>query len=125
MAADNRAGALCGNHITGAQTDARLSISATMHVLLRLFLAVVPLLLTVLFERLVMEGHLSFGSGEKDLFFAIPLAVWSLVYLCCYLALWWRRFAIARSVVISSALATGVVAVALLALFGILCFKSL
>jgi len=48
--------------------------------MLRLFLGVVPLLLTILFAWLVMEGHLSFGGGEKEIFLAIPLVIWSLVY---------------------------------------------
>ena len=94
-----------------------------MHALLKLFLAVVPLLLTVLLAWLLMEGHLSFGGGEKDIFLAVPLLLWSLVYLCCYLVLWWRRSAIARSVVVSSGLATAVVAVAWLVLFGVSWFR--
>ena len=93
------------------------------HVLLRLFLAIVPLLITVLLTWLTMEAYLNFGSGEKDIFLAVPLLLWSLVYLCCYLVLWWRRFSIARSVAASSVLATGVVAVAWVVLFGLVSFK--
>jgi hypothetical protein len=91
-----------------------------MHLLLRLFLAIVPLLITVPFAWLTMEGYLNFGGGEKDIFLAVPLLLWSLVYLCCYLALWWRRSSIGRSVAVSSGLATGVVAVAwAVVLFGV------
>ncbi len=86
--------------------------------MLKLFLAVVPLLLTALFAWLVMDDRLSFGGGEKEIVLAVPLVIWSLAYLGCYGVLWWRRATVARSVAISSVLATGVVAVASLALFG-------
>jgi hypothetical protein len=89
-----------------------------MRVLVRLFVGVVPLLLAVLFAWLVMEGHLNLGGGEKDIFLAVPLLIWALVYLCSYFVLWWRGFAIGRSVWVSSGLASGLVAVAWLLLFG-------
>lgn len=90
-----------------------------MYVLLKLFLAIVPLLITVLFAWLTMEGHLNFGGGEKDIFLAIPLLLWSLVYLGCFLALWWRRAPTGRSVAVSSGLATGFVVIAWAVLFGV------
>ena len=89
-----------------------------MHVLVKLFLGVAPLLFTVLFAWLVMDGHLNLSSGEKDIFLAVPLLIWSLVYLCCYLVLWWRGSAVGRSVRVSSGVATGLVVVAGLLLFG-------
>jgi len=94
-------------------------MSAAAHVVLRLFAAVAPLLLTVVLAWLVMEDYLCFGGGEKEIFLAVPLLMWSLVYLLCYLALWWRRFVIGRAVAVSSAIASGVVAVAWLALFAV------
>ncbi len=97
---------------------ARLRARALAHIVVRPFLAVVPLLLTVLFAWLVMDDRLSFGGSEKEIVLAVPLAIWSLAYLGCHVVLWWRRAMVARSVAISSVLATGVVAVAWLALFG-------
>jgi hypothetical protein len=94
-----------------------------MNVLSRLFLAFAPLLLSVLFAWLVMESYLNLGGGEKDVFLAIPLLFWSLVYLCCFLVLWWRRSAAGRSIVWSAALATGVVAITWIVLFGVFWLK--
>jgi hypothetical protein len=89
-----------------------------MSVLVRLLLGIVPLLLTVLFAWLVIENYLNFGAGEKDIFVALPLLIWSLVYLISYLVLWPRGSAIGRSVAISSAIATGFVVIAWIGLFG-------
>lgn len=92
---------------------------ATMHFLSKVFLALVPLLITVLLASLTMEGYLNFGGGEKDIFLAVPLLLWSLVYLCCFLALWWRRSSTGRTVAVSVGIATGVVVIAWAVLFGI------
>jgi hypothetical protein len=81
-------------------------------------LAAAPLLLTLLFGWLVMEGNLNLGGGEKDVFLLFPLLLWSLVYLCCFLLLWWRRSALGRTVALSAAIATGLVIAAALILFG-------
>jgi hypothetical protein len=89
-----------------------------MHALLKSLLAVLPLLLTLLVAWLVMESHLTFGGGEKDVLIAVPLLLWSLIYLSCYLVLWWRRASMARMLALSSGVATGVVAMAWLVLFG-------
>jgi hypothetical protein len=91
---------------------------------MKLLLAFVPLLLTVLFAWFVMDGYLNFGGGEKEIILAVPLLIWSLVYLCCYLFLWWRRITLGRSVAVSSALATGLVVIAWVVLFGVLWLKS-
>ena len=101
----------------GAQVSVSRYSTPAMYALLKLFLAIVPLLLTLLLAWLTMEGRLNFGGGEKDLFIAVPLLLWSLVYLCCYLTLWWRRSSTARLVAVSSGVATGVVAVAWAVLF--------
>jgi len=95
-----------------------------MNVLFRLLLAVAPLLLTVLFGWLVMDGYLNFGGGEKDIFLLIPLLLWSFVYLCCYLVFWWRQCGLGRSVALSSVIATGFVVIAWVILFGIVWFKA-
>lgn len=83
-----------------------------MTILMKLFWGVLPLLLSVVLVWLTMEGQLNFGGGEKDVFLAIPLLLWSLTYLCCYLVLWWRGSPTRRSVMVSSGLATGLVLVA-------------
>ena len=82
-----------------------------MHIAARLLVAVVPFLVTFLFAWLV-SGQLSLGGGEKDLFLVIPLLLWSALFLCCYLLLWWRRFAFGRSVVVSAGFATALVVIA-------------
>jgi hypothetical protein len=91
---------------------------------MKLLLAFVPLLLTVIFAWLVMDGYLNFGGGEKEIILAVPLLIWSLVYLCCYLVLWWRRISLGRSMAVSSGLATGFVVIAWVVLFGVLWLKS-
>ena len=78
----------------------------------KLFWGVLPLLLSGVLVWLTMEGHLNFGGGEKDVLLAIPLLLWSLAYLSCYLVLWWRGCPTKRSVVVSSGLATGLVLLA-------------
>jgi hypothetical protein len=87
-----------------------------MSLLLKLLAAIGPLLLTVFFAWLVMEGYLDFGGGGKDVLLVLPLLLWSLVYLGCYLTLWWRRFRQRRLLAWSAGLATGFVAVAWLIL---------
>lgn len=66
------------------------------NVLLRLSIALLPLLLSLLFAWLTMEGRLNFGAGEKDVFLALPLLLWSLLFLVCSLALWWRKAPLGR-----------------------------
>lgn len=95
-----------------------------MTILPRLLLAVAPLLLSLLFAWLVMEGHLSFGSGGKDFLLAVPLLIWSLVYLCCYVTLWWRRSSPGRTLALSAGFATGFLVIAWLALFGVVWLQT-
>jgi hypothetical protein len=95
-----------------------------MSVAFRLLLAIAPLLLTVLFGWLVMDAYLNFGSGERDIFLIVPPLIWSLVYLCCYLVLWWRRSAIGRLVGLSAGVATGVVLIAWFVLIGVVLVVS-
>ena len=89
-----------------------------MRILVNLFAAVAPLLITLLLAWLVMEDHLSLGGGEKDLILAVPLLFWSLIYLFCYAVLWLRRSAIRRAIAVSAGLATGVLAIASIVLLG-------
>ena len=86
-----------------------------MIISLRLLVAVVPLLLTFLFAALVL-GPLSLSAGEKDIFLAFPLLLWSVLFLCCYLVLWWRRLALGRSIALSAGFATALCVIALAAL---------
>ncbi len=88
-----------------------------MSTVLKLIPALLPLLLTVLFAFLLMEGHISFGGGEKDIFLVVPLLAWSLVLMCCHLVLWWRKSPTGRSIAISAGVATGFVAVGWVILF--------
>lgn len=90
-----------------------------MHALLRIVLAIAPLLATLLFAWLTMESYLNLGGGEKDVFLTVPLLLWSLIYLFSFLALWWRHSSAARAVAVSSGLATGAVVMAWAVLFGV------
>lgn len=90
-----------------------------MTIPLKLFLAVAPLLFSLLFGWLVMDGYLNFGGGDKEIFLAVPLLLWSLAYLCCYVTLWWRRATPGRTLALSVSIATGFLVIAWLALFGI------
>ena len=83
----------------------------------RLLIAVGPLLASLLFGWLVMEGHLNFGSGEKDIFLTVPLLLWSGIFLLSELTLWLQGFAVGRSVAVSGGLATGLTALAWVVLF--------
>ena len=89
-----------------------------MSVPIKLLVAVAPVIFTVLFGWLTMEGHLNFGGGEKDVFLLIPLLLWSLVYFCCFLALWRRRWALGRWLGWSAGIATVAIVVARLVLLG-------
>lgn len=95
-----------------------------MSTALRLLLAAAPLLLTVLLGWLVMDGNLNLGGGEKDIFLVLPLLVWSLVFLGCFLLLWWRRSTLGRTVALSAGFATGFVVTAALILFAAMGLKS-
>lgn len=88
--------------------------------LLRLTLALLPLLLTVLFGWLTMEGHLNFGGGEKDIFLLIPLILWSLLFGIAVLVFSLRRAGLSRTLGLSAALATGLLVLIWSALFMIL-----
>lgn len=95
-----------------------------MTIPLKLFLAVAPLLLSLLFGWLVMDGHLNFGGGDKEIFLAVPLLLWSLAYLCCYVTLWWRRAPLGRTLALSASIATGFLVIAWLVLLGVAWLRS-
>ena len=82
----------------------------------RLFIALLPLLLTASFAWL-LSGRFSLSGGEKDIFLALPLLLWSLLFLCSYLALWWRKATNGRAVSVSAAVATGLTVLLSIALF--------
>lgn len=86
-----------------------------MNIATRLLVAFVPLLLTLVFAALV-SGPLSLGGGEKDIFLAIPLLFWSVVFLICHVVLWRRRLAAGRSIAVSAGFATALTVIALVAL---------
>lgn len=96
----------------------------TMNTPLKLLLAVTPLLLSLLFGWLVMDGHLNFGGGDKETLLAVPLLFWSLAYLSCYATLWWRRSTLGRTLALSASLATGFLVIAWIALFCVVWLQS-
>lgn len=75
----------------------------------RIAVALSPFGATILFAFLTMEGHLNFGSGEKDIFLSVPLLLWSLVFFASSLIAWWREVPLGRAAGISAVLATGIV----------------
>ncbi len=77
--------------------------------LIRIAVAILPFLATILFSFLTMEGYLNFGAGEKDLFLSLPLLLWSLVFFVSSLIAWWRKLTLGRAAGISAILATGIV----------------
>jgi hypothetical protein len=75
-----------------------------MRIMGRFLVAITPLLLTLLFAWLAMEGYLNLGAGCKDIILAVPLLIWSLAFLVCYIILWLRGFTLGRSVINSVAM---------------------
>jgi hypothetical protein len=94
-----------------------------MTIPLKPFLAVIPLLLSLLFGWLVMDG-LNFGGGDKEILLAVPFLFWSLAYLFCYVTLWWRRSTLGRTLALSAIFATGILVIAWLALLGVVWLQS-
>ena len=76
-----------------------------MKILARLLVAIVPLLLTLVFVWLI-SGPLSLGGGEKDLFLAVPMLVWSVMFFAAILVLGWRKVPIGRSAAVAAGIAT-------------------
>lgn len=70
--------------------------------LARLLVALLPLAATFLFAVLMMEGHLNFGGGDKDIFLLLPLLLFSLVFLFSCLFSWWRGVAPGRAARVSA-----------------------
>lgn len=91
---------------------------------LKLLLAVAPLLLSLLFGWLVMDGHLNFGGGDKEILLAVPLLFWAVAYLGCYVTLWWRRSTLGRNLALSVSFATIFLVIAWLVLFGVVWLQS-
>lgn len=61
-------------------------------------------------------GPVSFGGGEKDIFLAVPLLVWSVTYLLGSVVLGWRGTGLRRTITRSAGVATAVLAGCWLAL---------
>jgi hypothetical protein len=84
-----------------------------------ILVAVTPLLLTLLFGWLTTEGYLNLGAGCKDVFLAVPMLAWSLVFFLCCIVSSWRKLTVNRSIVTSAAVATALVVFAWVVLLGI------
>jgi hypothetical protein len=82
-----------------------------MRIFVRVLIAVVPLLLALIFTWFTAK------NGDKDIVLAIPPLIWSLTFVMSFVVLWWRKLALGRSVGISVAIATGMVAIAFVLLF--------
>jgi hypothetical protein len=96
-----------------------------MQILAKFVVGLVPLALTLLGAALLMEGVLNLGGGEKDIFLAIPLLLWSLTFLVAYLVT--ARGQSVRSLRPlgkSALIATGLLAVAWVLLFGAILLQT-
>ena len=87
---------------------------------LRIAIALFPLALAPVLVRLVVDGQIDPGGGEKDLVWVLVWILWSVLFAISSFQLWRRRWSVARSVVRSALVGiVGVfLAAILLALFG-------
>jgi hypothetical protein len=73
--------------------------------LIKIFVAITPLLVTLLFAWFVMAGD--YFGNDKDIILVVPILAWSLIFLLTYIIFWWRKFTLGRTFVISAIVATG------------------
>jgi len=98
----------------------RTSHERTVQVIGKLGVAIAPLVLALLLAWLLMEGPFSFGGGEKDVILAVPLLIWAIIFLCAYTALSRKRPLTAlRPIGLAAGVATVIVAIAWVLLFGV------
>jgi hypothetical protein len=88
--------------------------------IIRIVLALTPLLLAPALLSLLSGGQLNLGGGEKDVIVVVPWLLWSVVYAFSSFFLWGRGWAIGRATGLSILVATAGVLVAglILALIG-------
>jgi hypothetical protein len=86
-------------------------------VALRTSIAVEPLLVSLAFGWLVMQGHLGFGGTENNILLVAPLLLWSRVFLLGKLILWLQGFPFGQSASVSVGLATGLTALTWVVLY--------
>lgn len=65
---------------------------------LRVVIALLPLVSVPLLVLLIADGYLDFGGGEKDILLVLPWALWSLLFAASSLWLWARGWPLSRSV---------------------------
>ena len=61
-----------------------------------------PVLSVIFFVWMNSEGILNLGGGEKDILFAVPLFIFSILYLCVYLICLRMKFVVIKAIIISS-----------------------
>ena len=69
---------------------------------MRILTAFLPLALTPVLFFALAEGWVNLGGGEKDILMLVPWLLWSLIFATTALTLWWRRWALTRSLVCSA-----------------------
>lgn len=84
--------------------------------LIRSFVAILPLVLTVLFGWLSVSGRLDADGAQTGIALIIPMAVWSLLYLVCIFFPRARRAPVGKAALLSAAYATGLSVIAWIAL---------
>jgi hypothetical protein len=65
--------------------------------IMRVAIAVTPLLLAPVFVYLVGEGVLDLGGGEMDLVWVAPWLLWSLLFAVASLVFWRRGWPVTRA----------------------------
>ena len=73
---------------------------------MRILTAFLPLALTPVLFFALAEGWVNLGGGEKDILMLVPWLLWSLIFATTALTLWWRRWALTRSLVCSAPVGT-------------------
>ncbi|HUE83555.1 MAG TPA: hypothetical protein VMM84_15730 [Pyrinomonadaceae bacterium] len=73
-----------------------------MEIILRIAIALLPLMFTPAIVHLIASGHFDLGGGEKDLVVVLPWLLWSFIFAITSLILWRRGWPVVRSTVWST-----------------------
>ena len=85
--------------------------------LFRIGIGIFPLALTPLLARLIADGYLNFGGGEKDLILLIPWVIWSALFLILFIITWIKKLSIKKGLIYSAGLSLLVIILIWLIMF--------
>jgi hypothetical protein len=93
-----------------------------LRVILRVVISLLPLGLTPVLGRLIAQGYINLGGGEKDIVILLPWLLWSLLFAFSSWVFWRRGRPIGPSLWRSAlvGLAGLVIAAVALGFFGVL-----